>query len=98
MIVTLGGASVGDRDLLRPALEKEGMTLDFWRIAMRPGKPLIFGRLGHALVLGLPGNPVAAFVCGLLFLKPLLRALQGDPEADADRTEIVQLGSGPPHQ
>ncbi len=96
VIVTLGGASVGDRDLLRPALEKEGMTLDFWRIAMRPGKPLIFGRLGHALVLGLPGNPVAAFVCGLLFLKPLLRALQGDPEADADRTEIVQLGSDLP--
>ena len=96
VIVTLGGASVGDRDLLRPALEKEGMTLDFWRIAMRPGKPLIFGRLGPALVLGLPGNPVAAFVCGLLFLKPLLRALQGDPEADADRTEIVQLGSDLP--
>jgi molybdopterin molybdotransferase len=96
VIVTLGGASVGDRDLLRPALEKEGMALDFWRIAMRPGKPLIFGRLGHALVLGLPGNPVAAFVCGLLFLKPLLRALQGDPEADADRTEIVLLGSDLP--
>jgi len=96
VIVTLGGASVGDRDLLRPALEKEGMALDFWRIAMRPGKPLIFGRLGHSLVLGLPGNPVAAFVCGLLFLKPLLRALQGDPEADADRTEIVQLGSDLP--
>jgi molybdopterin molybdotransferase len=96
VIVTLGGASVGDRDLLRPALEKEGMTLDFWRIAMRPGKPLIFGRLGHALVLGLPGNPVAAFVCGLLFLKPLLRALQGDPQADADRTEIVLLGSDLP--
>jgi len=96
VIVTLGGASVGDRDLLRPALEKEGMTLDFWRIAMRPGKPLIFGRLGDALVLGLPGNPVAAFVCGLLFLRPLLRALQGDPEAEADRTEIVALGSDLP--
>ena len=96
VIVTLGGASVGDRDLLRPALEQEGMTLDFWRIAMRPGKPLIFGRLGDALVLGLPGNPVAAFVCGQLFLKPLLRALQGDPDADADRTEIVLLGSDLP--
>lgn len=93
VILTLGGASVGERDLLRPALEKEGMTLDFWRIAMRPGKPLIFGSLGDALVLGLPGNPVAAFVCGLLFLKPLLRAMQGDPDADADRTEIVLLGS-----
>ena len=96
VIVTLGGASVGDRDLLRLALEKEGMTLDFWRIAMRPGKPLIFGRLGGSLVLGLPGNPVAAFVCGLLFLKPLLRALQGDTAADADRTEIVLLGSDLP--
>ena len=96
VVVTLGGASVGDRDFLRPALEKEGMTLDFWRIAMRPGKPLIFGRLGPALVLGLPGNPVAAFVCGVLFLKPLLRALQGDPHADADRTEIVLLGSDLP--
>ncbi len=96
VIVTLGGASVGDRDLLRSALEKEGMALDFWRIAMRPGKPLIFGRLGNSLVLGLPGNPVAAFVCGLLFLKPLLRALQGDPAADADRSEIVLLGSDLP--
>jgi molybdopterin molybdotransferase len=92
VVVTLGGASVGDRDLLRPALERQGMTLDFWRIAMRPGKPLIFGRLGEAHVLGLPGNPVASFVCALVFLQPLLRALQGDPRAGADRSEFALLG------
>ncbi|QGM46973.1 gephyrin-like molybdotransferase Glp [Methylocystis heyeri] len=92
VLVTLGGASVGDHDLLRPALAAEGMTLDFWRIAMRPGKPLIFGRLGEAFVLGLPGNPVASFVCALVFLAPLLRALQGDPEAGADKSERALLG------
>ncbi len=92
VLVTLGGASVGDHDLLRPALASEGMTLDFWRIAMRPGKPLIFGRLGEAFVLGLPGNPVASYVCALVFLAPLLRALQGDPTAGGDKTEGAVLG------
>src|SRR5207244_9173287 len=58
ILVTLGGASVGDHDLIRQALEGEGMALDFWRIAMRPGKPLLFGRLPPMRVLGLPGNPV----------------------------------------
>jgi molybdopterin molybdotransferase len=96
VIVTLGGASVGDRDLLRPALAEQGMTLDFWRIAMRPGKPLIFGKLGETLVLGLPGNPVAAFVCGLVFLQPLLRALQGDSQAGADWTEAAIPGADLP--
>jgi molybdopterin molybdotransferase len=70
VLVTLGGASVGDRDLLRPALARQGMSLDFWKIAMRPGKPLIYGALGDARILGLPGNPVASFVCALVFLAP----------------------------
>jgi molybdopterin molybdotransferase len=73
VIVTTGGASVGDHDLVRPALERAGATIDFWRIAMRPGKPLLAGRLGDAVVLGLPGNPVSAFVTAWLFLLPLLR-------------------------
>jgi molybdopterin molybdotransferase len=78
VIVTTGGASVGEHDLVREALEGLGYALDFWRIAMRPGKPLFHGRReGGAAVLGLPGNPVSAFVCGVLFLAPLLAALQG---------------------
>ncbi|MFQ3594484.1 MAG: gephyrin-like molybdotransferase Glp [Sphingomonadaceae bacterium] len=78
ILVTIGGASVGDHDLVRPALVARGATIDFWRIAIRPGKPLLAGRLGEAVVLGLPGNPVSAFVCALLFLLPLLRAMAGD--------------------
>jgi len=81
-LVTSGGVSVGDHDLVRKALSDEGMELNFWRIAMRPGRPLIHGRLhdqsGDMAILGLPGNPVAAMVCGLLFLKPLVRALGGE--------------------
>lgn len=75
IIVTSGGASVGDHDLVRPALEDAGATIDFWRIAMRPGKPMMAGRLGKAMVLGLPGNPVSAFVTATLFLKPLIAAM-----------------------
>jgi molybdopterin molybdotransferase len=77
LIVTLGGASVGDHDLVQKALGPKGFALDFWKIAMRPGKPLIFGRLGATPLLGLPGNPVSAFVCGLLFLKPAIEAMLG---------------------
>lgn len=77
VIVTLGGASVGDHDLVREVLEKAGMELDFWRIAMRPGKPLMVGRLGGTHVLGLPGNPVSSIVCSHLFLVPLLAKLGG---------------------
>ncbi len=75
VIVTIGGASVGDHDLVRPALIAEGATLDFWKVAMRPGKPVMSGRLGNAIALGLPGNPVSAFVTAILFLKPLIAAL-----------------------
>lgn len=72
VLVTLGGASVGDHDLVQSTLVSAGMELDFWRIAMRPGKPLMVGRLGAMQVLGLPGNPVSSLVCGLLFMEPLL--------------------------
>jgi len=80
IIVTSGGASVGDHDLVRPALEAAGGLIDFWRIAMRPGKPLIVGTLGRAIVIGLPGNPVSALVTGSLFLLPLIRRLAGAPD------------------
>lgn len=79
VIVTLGGASVGDHDLVHDVLTGEGMTLDFWKIAMRPGKPLMFGRLGETRCIGLPGNPVASLVCSHLFLKPLLAKLGERP-------------------
>lgn len=77
LIVTLGGASVGDHDLVQRALGPKGFALDFWKIAMRPGKPLIFGRLGRTPLLGLPGNPVSTLVCAILFLKPAIAALLG---------------------
>jgi molybdopterin molybdotransferase len=92
ILVTIGGASVGDHDLVQSALTRRGMELGFWRIAMRPGKPLILGRLGPMAILGLPGNPVSASVCSLLFLVPLIRAMQGDPEAAKDRSEPARLG------
>lgn len=79
VVVTIGGASVGDHDLVRPALVALGAQIDFWRVAIRPGKPLLAGRLGGAVVLGLPGNPVSAHVCAILFLLPLIRRLMGDP-------------------
>jgi molybdopterin molybdotransferase len=84
VLVTLGGASVGDHDLVQKALIAAGMELGFWRIAMRPGKPLMHGRLDAMRVLGLPGNPTSSMVCAILFLRPLLRALHGEPDADAD--------------
>jgi len=85
VVLTIGGVSVGDHDLVRPALEAVGVTLDFWRVAMRPGKPLVVGRYRRraegatTIVLGLPGNPSSAMVTFALFAAPLLRALQGDP-------------------
>jgi molybdopterin molybdotransferase len=77
VLVTTGGASVGDYDMVQDALAAEGMALAFWKVAMRPGKPLMSGRLGPVHVLGLPGNPVSSFVGAVLFLVPLLRRLQG---------------------
>jgi len=77
VLVTIGGASVGDRDLVKPALEARGMALDFWKVAMRPGKPMLFGRLDTGRVLGLPGNPLSCLITARIFLVPLLFALQG---------------------
>ena len=77
LIVTSGGASVGDHDLVRPALLAAGAVLDFWRVAMRPGKPVMAGRLRGAVVIGLPGNPVSAFVTATLFVRPLVARLAG---------------------
>ncbi|MCB8820707.1 molybdopterin molybdotransferase MoeA [Microvirga rosea] len=96
ILVTLGGASVGEHDLVQKALAQQGMELGFWRVALKPGKPLMSGRLGKMLVLGLPGNPVSTLVCGILFLIPLIRALCGDPDAGADFTESAVLGTDLP--
>lgn len=78
VIVTSGGASVGDHDLIRPALEAWGAQIEFWRVAMKPGKPLLVARKGGTIMLGLPGNPVASYATGLFFLLPLLRTLAGE--------------------
>ena len=92
MLVTTGGASVGDHDLVRPGLAARGLTLDFWKIAMRPGKPLMFGALGDMPVLGLPGNPVSALVCAVLFLRAAIERMSGLP-GDAPEMEWVRLGA-----
>ncbi|MBX4938956.1 molybdopterin molybdotransferase MoeA [Rhizobium binae] len=86
VIVTLGGASVGDHDLVQATLIEAGMQLDFWRIAMRPGKPLMVGSFGQTHVLGLPGNPVSSLVCSLLFLEPLIRKLASLPPVRREAT------------
>ena len=78
LVVTVGGVSVGDRDVIKPALEACGVTLDFWKVKIKPGKPLAVGHLGATQVLGLPGNPASASLTFLLFGIPLIRALQGD--------------------
>ena len=82
VLVTTGGASVGDYDLVQRGLKSEGLALSFWRVALRPGRPMMNGRLGGMHVLGLPGNPVSAYVCAYLFLVPLLRTLCGRKDVD----------------
>ena len=81
IVLTVGGASVGEHDLVRAALEAEGIRLSFWKIAMRPGKPMMFATRGRQRILGLPGNPVSALVCARIFVKPLIDRLLGrEPE------------------
>jgi molybdopterin molybdotransferase len=82
IVITSGGASVGDHDHVHEAFRRSGIRLGFWKIAMRPGKPLLFGTKGRQRILGLPGNPVSALVCARLFLKPLLDAFLGRPPED----------------
>lgn len=95
IVVTTGGASVGDHDLVKPALEAAGGSIDFWKIRMRPGKPLIAGTLGNALFLGLPGNPVSAYVTAHLFLLPMVRHMAGRPGPLPDVTG-ARLGAAMP--
>lgn len=110
VIVTIGGASVGDHDLVGPVADAMGASRAFYKVAMRPGKPLMAGRMGQALLLGLPGNPVSSIVCGHLFLRPVLRALQGlgayplptasaaltvDLPANGPRTHFMRATLGP---
>jgi molybdopterin molybdotransferase len=91
LLVTSGGASVGDYDLVQKALAAEGLTLSFWKVALRPGRPMMYGQLGAMHVLGLPGNPVSAFVCAVLFLVPLIRRLAGRADVEP-RIESAVLG------
>ena len=88
--MTIGGASVGDRDLVRPALEARGLELDFWKVAIRPGKPMLFGRLEKMRVLGLPGNPNSCLIAARVFLVPLIYALLGRADEPAgEQTAIL---------
>jgi len=91
VLLTSGGASVGDHDLVQRALKAEGFTLSFWRVAMRPGRPMMHGTLGLMQVLGVPGNPVSSYVCAFLFLLPLLRKLSGRADL-AHRSYPAKLG------
>jgi molybdopterin molybdotransferase len=107
VLVTVGGVSVGEHDWVRPALERTGVTLDFWKVAIKPGKPLVLGRRGRSIVIGLPGNPASALITFALFGLPLLRAMQGNrtpvplrrrarcatgfARGEAGRTEFVRV-------
>lgn len=95
VLVTTGGASVGEHDLVQDVLKELGVSLDFWRINMRPGKPLMFGTRGRTLVFGLPGNPVSAMVTAMVFIKPALRAWLG--YAAPDRWRLPLAGETPPN-
>jgi molybdopterin molybdotransferase len=89
ILITTGGASVGDHDLVQQALREEGISMAFWKIAMRPGKPMMNGQLGPMRVIGLPGNPVSSYVCAFLFLVPLIRALSGRSVVNHRRERAV---------
>jgi molybdopterin molybdotransferase len=95
ILVTSGGASVGDYDLVQRALAAEGLNLSFWKVALRPGRPMMHGRLGPMHVLGLPGNPVSSYACAVLFLVPLIRRLAGRSDVEP-KTESAILGSDLP--
>jgi molybdopterin molybdotransferase len=95
LLVTTGGASVGEHDLVRSALGERGLVLDFWQIAMRPGKPLIFGRINDTPLLGLPGNPVSSLVCSLVFLKPAMERMLG-LAPDGNQPATARLGRDMP--
>jgi molybdopterin molybdotransferase len=96
ILVTSGGASVGDHDLVRKSLAAEGLALSFWKVALRPGRPMMHGRLGPMHVLGLPGNPVSAYVCALLFLAPVVRRLAGRGDELAAGVESAVSGADLP--
>lgn len=95
VIVSSGGASVGDHDLVRPALEALGAEMEFWRVAIRPGKPLLVARRGDRIVLGLPGNPASSFVTAFLFLLPLVRALAGSRAPLPPQVMLPLAGDAP---
>lgn len=102
ILLTIGGASVGERDLVASALKSEGLELDFWKIAMRPGKPLLSGRLGSQRMLGLPGNPVSALICAQVFLVPMLELMLGlaadaRPKPEAVLGEALQANGEREH-
>lgn len=90
LLVTTGGVSVGDRDLAKQALNEIGFVTDFWQVAMRPGKPLLFGRLGRLPVLGFPGNPVSTLVCAVIYLAPAIATMLGEtPEPAYPQTALL---------
>jgi molybdopterin molybdotransferase len=97
ILVTSGGASVGEYDLVQKALASEGLALSFWKVALRPGRPMMHGRLGAMHVLGLPGNPVSSYVCSVLFLVPLIRRLVGRADCVPQTTEAVLGCDLPPN-
>ena len=92
LLVTTGGVSVGEHDLVRSVLGEEGLELDFWQIAMRPGKPLMFGKIAETPVIGLPGNPVSTLVCAMIFIKPAMQTMLG-ADASRETTLTARLGS-----
>lgn len=94
IIVTTGGASVGEHDLVISSFQELGLQVDFWKVAQRPGKPMIFGRLGESLFLGLPGNPVSSLVCAAVYLQPMISAMLGLP--DGNNIQNAVLGEGLP--